>query len=336
MLPDPAVRGSSGRFSMGRQRSTHHGLPPRMARKGSAYYYVCNTKPRKWLPLGSDLAKAKRKWAELEGADDSSLSVEAIVERYINREDRAPGTQRQYRSYLRAIAKRFPIKASELRSQHVALWRELESRRKRYVNGCIALLCAAFRIGHQLGLCQVLTVDLWQVEDRDRDLLPSEFLAIREHGPEWLKVGMDIGYLTGARPSDISSLRWDRIGERVAMRQKKTKQHIEFRLTPELAAVLVRAKQRPVLGLYVLATARGRRIAADTLSRAFRKAARAAGVENAQFRDIRAMAAKAANEGGQDYQALLGHTTKAMSDRYLKGRRVIVAEPVQRKIVEAM
>ena len=44
------------------------------------------------------------------------------------------------------------------------------------------------------------------------------------------------------------------------------------------------------------------------------------------------MAAKASKEGGQDFQALLGHTTRAMSERYIKGRQTVVAEPVRRKL----
>jgi hypothetical protein len=55
-------------------------------------------------------------------------------------------------------------------------------------------------------------------------------------------------------------------------------------------------------------------------------------VTDAQFRDIRAMAAKASKEGGQDFQALLGHTTRAMSERYIKGRQTVKAEPVRRKL----
>ena len=58
----------------------------------------------------------------------------------------------------------------------------------------------------------------------------------------------------------------------------------------------------------------------------------AAGIPDAQFRDIRAMAAKASKDGGQDFQALLGHTTRAMSERYIKGRQTVVAEPVRRKL----
>ncbi len=116
------------------------------------------------------------------------------------------------------------------------------------------------------------------------------------------------------------------------MRQIKTGTRQEFTINEALASVLARARQRPILGLYVVATDKGQPVGRDMMSRAWLAACKAAGVEDAQFRDIRAMAAKQGKADGIDYQALLGHTTKAMSERYIKGRQTVVAEPVRRKL----
>ena len=70
----------------------------------------------------------------------------------------------------------------------------------------------------------------------------------------------------------------------------------------------------------------------DVFSRAWLAACKAAGIDGAQFRDIRAMAAAQGQADGIDYQALLGHSTRAMSDHYLRGRKVISAEPVRKKL----
>lgn len=332
MSRNPDVQRSLGNPSMGRKRTKHHNLPPRMQQKGSAYYYVYNAKPRKWEPLGNDLARAKRRWAEIESGPGTSLSVGDLAQQYMDREKRSDGTTIQYRSYQLALAKAFPIPAAQLRSMHVALWRELQSHRKNYANGCIALLMAAARVGHELGQCELITVGLWPVTGRDRDLLPAEFLAIRNSAVEWLQVAMDIGYLTAARPSDIRALRWDQVGDVVGMRQKKTLQRMKFIMNEDLAEVFSRAKQRPILGLYVVATDKGRPVSRRVFGDAWRAARAASGIEDAQFRDIRAMAAKASEEGGQDFQALLGHTTRAMSMKYLKGRRTIKAEPLRKRL----
>jgi integrase len=334
MSLDRAVPSSPGTPSiMGRRRTKHFDLPPRMQRKGSAYYYVCGSPSRQWVPLGTDLAKAKRRWAELDAGAPQSLSVGDLVQKYLDREDRAPGTQQMYRSYHRAIADAFPIPAAQLTSQHVALWRELQAHRKVYANGCITLLTSACRLGKELGLSDTITVGKWATEGRDRVLEPGEFRAIRDHAVEWLQVAMDLGYLTGARPSDLRALRWADVNtERVAMRQIKTAQRMEFTMTDDLASVLDRARRRSILGLFVIASPKGRPVSRDMMSAAWISARIAAGIPDAQFRDIRAMAAKASKEGGQDFQALLGHTTRAMSERYIKGRQTVVAEPVRRKL----
>jgi integrase len=307
-----------------------------MQAKGSCFYHVSSGPSRKWTRLGSDLATAKRKWAELEDVKPASLSVADLVADYIDRPNgRAASTQQQYRSYQRAIAEGFPIPAAELTSQHVALWQELQGERQVYADGCVALLKAAFRRGKRLGLSDTIEAQMWRPSGahRDRVLEPGEFRAIRARATDWLQVLMDLAYLIAMRPCDLRSLRWSQINaDCIATRHRKTGQRVEFSMTPDLTSVLATARQRPILGLYVVGNARGRKIGQDMMSRAWRAACAAAGVTDAQFRDIRAMAAKAAKEGGQDFQTLLGHTTRAMSERYIKGRQTIKAEPVRRKL----
>jgi integrase len=146
-------------------------------------------------------------------------------------------------------------------------------------------------------------------------------------------MAMDLGYLTAARPCDIRALQWGKVDpERILMRQKKTGQRMEVSMTDDLASVLATARQRPILGLYVVATDRGKPVTRTRFAEAWRAAATAAGIADAQFRDIRAMGALAAKQGGLDYQALLGHTTRRQSERYIKGRQTLVAEPVRRKL----
>ncbi len=319
---------------MGRRRSKDFDLPPRMARKGANYYYVCN-KPRRWIALGSDLARAKRRWAELEApASAAVLSVADVVQRYIDRRDRPHSTATQYASYQRCLALAFPIPAAQLTSQHVALWRELPLQRARatYANGCIALLVAAYRLGAECGQCQPLVVGKLPEPDREFVLEPVEFRRIRDAAADWMKLAMDLGYLTGMRPSDIRALRWDAVQERLAVRQIKTQARQEFKVEGDLATVVVEARQRPILGLTVLVSERGRPITRSIWSAAWLAARTAAGVPDAQFRDVRSLAAIDAQAGGLDYQALLGHSSQRMSDRYLRGRKVTTAMPIARKL----
>jgi integrase len=321
---------------LGRKRTTRNlDLPPHMAMKGERYYYVCNGKPRVWIPLGTDRAKALRLWAEHEAGPQVGLSVGDLVQRYIDRSDElTPGSRKQYQSYQRALAEAFPIPASQLTAQHVALWRDLplQRSRKTYVNGCLAVLRAACTLGSEQGLSSPLAVKGWTLKARDRYLTDEEYIAIRERAPEWLQIAMDLGYLTASRRSDLLSLEWGALtSSGLTMRQQKTGQRMSFTISPEISSVVTRAKQRRVLGLTVIATPKGRPISRGMLERAWREACKAAGVV-AQFRDIRAKAATDAKKGGQDYQKLLGHANPAMSERYIKRREAVIAEPVRRKL----
>jgi integrase len=181
-------------------------------------------------------------------------------------------------------------------------------------------------------VASALTVKGWTLKARDRYLEDSEYIAIREKAPEWLQIAMDLGYATASRPSDMVALRWSNVGEALTMRQEKTSQRMSFSMTPELASILDRARTRRIVGLHVLANAKGRPINKSTFEYAWRKACAAAGVIGAQFRDIRAKSATDAKRGGQNYQALLGHANPAMSERYIKRRETVMAEPVRRKL----
>ena len=77
---------------------------------------------------------------------------------------------------------------------------------------------------------------------------------------------------------------------------------------------------RPVRGMLLLCTRRGQAYTRQAFYEQWQRAARAAGVEDAHFHDIRAKSATDAKRAGLDYQAMLGHTSRAMSDRYVKAR----------------
>lgn len=279
---------------MGRLRTKDLDLPARMYRKGNSYYFVNNTPPRKWIPLGRDLERAKRRMAQLQAGPSAQLSVADVVYRYIDREERAPKTQVQYRSICRAIAEHFPMPAEQLDSEKVMLWCEQNAHRRSHVQSCLKLLTPAFRFGHELGLCKIIKVDGWKAAGRVRDLTPTEFRAIRSQAIEWLQVAMDLAYLTGAAPSDIRTLRWDQVtDDRIAMKQEGKRVRMVLAISEDLASVLKQARQRSILGLYVVGTVKGQPVSAFKMQTAWHAACAAAGVTDAQFRDIKLVAAKA-------------------------------------------
>jgi integrase len=320
---------------MGRKRTRDFDLPPRMVRRrgprGDRYYYV--THDRRWIPLGPDLAQAKRLWADHECIAHVA-TVEALLNRYLTDcvKDLAPATRKQYRIYSTAICGDYgDWRLDTLKPFHLARFRD--SRPAGMANGSLSLLKVAYAKAIEWGWCETnpaAQVKRLPSRIRDEYLTDAVFRAIREKAPEWLRTAMDLSYLTALRPSDVVKLQWsDVTPDSVFVRVQKTKARIAFAVTEALAAVLAEARRKPVVGLYVVATAKGRPISLKRMGDAWRDARAAAGVTGAQFRDIRAKAATDAAAAGMDYQAMLGHATKAMSDRYVKAMRTIKAQPLR-------
>lgn len=320
--------------AMGRRRKTDLDLPPRLYRRGDRFYYV--THERRWIPLGTDKARALRLWADQECLRGTQ-TVAQLVDRYVADylDDRAESTRAQYRSYARTIAKQWPtLAAPDLQPWMIARWRDA-TRTPGYTNGCIVLLRMAYATGIELGYVThnpAKEVRKNAPGERDRYLSDEEFRAIREAGAEWFRIALDLLYLTAMRPCDLYALRWDAIGDRATVRQRKTKRQQAFIVSDALAEAIEQARSRPVLGLYVAATDNGRPLTRNVLGNAWRAAVAAAGVQDAQLRDVRAKAATDAEEMGIDPQALLGHASRKMSERYLRLRRTHLVQPLRAKL----
>lgn len=87
-----------------------------MRRKGAGYYYDHGGSPRRWEPLGTDKARALRKWAEIQGAESPERTVNTLIDRYClrRREKWAPSTARNYDRMFKTIRKYFgaaPVEA---------------------------------------------------------------------------------------------------------------------------------------------------------------------------------------------------------------------------------
>jgi integrase len=95
-----------------------------------------------------------------------------------------------------------------------------------------------------------------------------------------------------------------------------------FLASAALDEVIARARAlpRPIRGMHLLCNRYGAAYGYRTFNDHWIQAVRAAGVEGVHFHDIRAKAATDAKAMGMDYQSLLGHTTKAMSDKYIRDR----------------
>lgn len=324
---------------MGRRRQTRLDLPPRLHAKGGAYYYVTSTTPRKWIRLGGDLAIARRKWAELEGGYSAAPTVGSLIDDWFEHPKEtalAESTLRCYRSIatqLRAFFGDSP--AGEIEPHHVATWLDKHASRAR-ANLGKALLSNAMDLAVRHGTIKAnpcRQIKRLKTVARGRYLTDSEYLAIREKAVPVLRAAMDISYVTGARISDVLAIQikhWRDDG--LLVRQIKTKKLQLFRRTPALELAIDQARRipRPVRGLYLLCTQKGQPYKYATVLTWWERATREAGIDDARFHDIRGKSATDAKRDGLDYQALLGHSTRAMSDRYIKLEDAQVVEPMTR------
>lgn len=188
-----------------------------------------------------------------------------------------------------------------------------------------------------------------QVEVKRSRLLIEEFWTIYEHAQEsWLKNAMLLALVTGQRREDISRMKFkdvkDGYLELVQGKGKADdglKTGIRFGLGLDLEGWTLKAvidKCRasilsPFMVHHTKDTTKGKRgdpVHIDTISRAFKRARVASGLTWTKapptFHEIRSLSGRLHEKAGRDPQAILGHTERKTTDKYLdtRGREWVV------------
>lgn len=342
-------------------------LPPRMTtrtyknKQGDvwiSYYYEHPRDAagkRKATPLGTDLAEAKRKWAELEGSPlpTDPTTVMGIYEDYIKwaeitaESELSPRTIKDRRAYwkdLEPVFGKFPIDA--LKPEHMLPYFNARSSKvsaKKELK-FLGVMCNWARARGKMsapnpttGLMRGLKVN----ERRNAYVSDFDLALVYKHAGDVIKDCLDLAYLTGQRPADVRKMRWDHIKEdAIELKQGKTGAMMRIAIVGELAAVIARIKARGILGLTILADPKGQPLKEFGYFRSqFDKARDAAEKEAAeleipferfQFRDLRPKAATDL-ESLSNAQKLLGHTTERMTAAYIRARRGDVVQPLMKK-----
>jgi integrase len=153
---------------------------------------------------------------------------------------------------------------------------------------------------------------------------------------------IDLCYLTAQRSTEIRNLKWSDIDRKAGVIHfipSKTEDssgvRVDFKITPEIEAVLARIQTidgRASIGdLPVIHTQKGKRYAANTVLKAWKVAAKRAKLLELGYtiKDIRAKALTDGVRDGYSIEALQvagAHTTKEMTEDYIKQRNVPVAD----------
>lgn len=326
---------------MGRKRTSNHNLPPRMHEKAGMYYYVTSTAPRKWIKLDADLGKARVKWAQIEnGGIIGGSYFPAVLQQWLTSEQYlklAALTKKTYQTMIDALPKVFDGPMEAIKPVHVAQFMDAYPS-KAQANSGRAILGNVFDYAIRRGIVDCTNpakaVKKHVIPGRTRHLTDEEFFTIRGKANDAVQVVMDIAYLTGARINDILKIRFSDLQEEgLFIEQGKTKKRQLFQWTADLQEVISRAKKipRPVKNItHLLCTRTGKAYAYSSFYEVWQIAVQAAGIKDVHFHDIRGNAATEAKKQGQDYQAILGHASRAMSEKYIKAREIERVQTVKR------
>lgn len=325
-----------------RPKKTAYDLPPRMLRRTKTlksgkvwvgYYYNGRDEAgrRKEIPLGGDLAEAKKKWAELEGKPVSRvITMGTVFDRY-EREilpEKSVNTQKSYSQAMTTLRKVFSdAPVDQIYPHHIARYRDAR-RNKTSIRIEIAVFSSAFDYAREWGYtdrenpCRGIKKPAYKPRDFYAD--KTIWDAIYTHAVPELRDAMDIAYLTGQRPGDVLKMQHSDIQDgALVLRQQKTGKKLRILLAgTELEKVIGRIRRKKIAGFYLVSTETGQPLSFAMLRHRWetaREKAAAAYPEIAeklkqfQFRDIRAKAASDIQDL-KDATTLLGHSEQELTE----------------------
>lgn len=325
---------------VGRRRTKHKNLPPRLHLKRGRYYYGRNQEF-----VGDNLADAMLAYGEREAARAGRRpsTFGDLADQYAAKviPTKAPRTRADNMDELSMLLKVFKdAPLSKIEPHHVSGYRESRFARPRKgrqeeprlatvrANREIALLSAVWNWGRDTGRTSLSNpcegVKRNREYGRDRYVTDDELEAVWEVADEPLRDALDLYHLTGQRVSEVLRMSLTDVREGCLwLRQRKTGKPLRVAVEGPLAAVLERIRGRtfPDAAVVTVALVRdegGQRMTYDALQDRFQAARGKAGV-HFQLRDLRAKAGTDLEDLALA-QRLLGHRSRAMTEHYIKDR----------------
>ncbi len=315
---------------MGRKRKKDTHLPPCVYPRHGAYHLV---RKGKWTRLGSDLKSALAKYASEFEQRSGSLSTLIDTALKTMQPKLSEGTWKQYQMAARKLKHMFAeFSPEQIRPRDVAQLKLQLASRPNTANLCLSVLRQCLQYGVDMQILDsnpAIGIKRLVEPKRKRLITTKEYEAIYSKASPQLQVIMDLLYLTGQRVMDVLGIKHaDLREEGIYFNQGKTDARLVVAWTPELRAVVDRAKglHGNLRALTLLHARRGKAVDYDTIQGEWIRACKAALVEDAQMRDLRAMSGTDAEKQGKDPTKLLGHKSEQMTKRYLRDRQVPVVE----------
>ncbi len=318
-----------------RPRKKDRHLPAGLHHKHGRFWLVQNNR---WTKLSRDYREALAQHAARR--DGTGAGMPALIERFLVEvaARKSPRTEKEYRRLGARLKKIFAeFQPHQVRPLHVRQLLDHEARKAPVqANRLRALLSNVFAHAVGWGLAEAnpcRDVRGISVRRRDRYVSDEEFNAVQARANVTVACLMDFLYFTAQRISDVLALpRAAVTDEGIFFTQRKTGKKLRVQLTPELRAVVERAKalHPKVKGLTLFHRRGGKPYSYFGISAMFRRAVQKAGVADFHLHDIRAKALTDAHRQGLDAQRLAGHATRSMTDHYVKARAIETAQPPKR------
>lgn len=198
------------------------------------------------------------------------------------------------------------------------------------------IMAHACRKGH-IKINPVREVRGFTEAERSRYLTDDELKRIRAKCSDMTAALIDLALVTGQRIGDLLALKWSDVTDkgivfRPAKVKGKTAVAVPIRMTPRLDAVLKCCKvATKVGGLWVIRTRQGQPLTYHGAHSAWKRACESAGVEDAHFHDLRHRALTDAERQGKDARRLGGHSSKAMTQRYIEAAGLDWIDPPEER-----
>jgi integrase len=310
---------------MTRPRKTDRHLPACVYLKHGAYWYV---QRGRWQRLGDDLQTALSEYARLRERPRGGM-VALIDDALAHMKPKLKkSTAQQYEIAAKKL--REILAPEQVKPKHVAAIKVALREHPNMANRCLSVLRSVFALAVEWQLVEsnpCIGIKRHAEAKRDRYLNDEEIAAIRANCSPRMQCVVDVLYLTGQRVSDVLAIRLaDLAPEGIRFRQGKTGAKLLVAWTPELRAVVERAKSLGgnIRALTLFYTRTGKTPSYRTVKDQWDAACEKAGVQDAHIHDIRAKSLTDAKRQGLNPTALAGHASAAMTERYIRARETPV------------
>lgn len=326
---------------MSRRRKTDKHLPPCVYHKHGAFWLV---KRGKWERLGVALPEALVEYARRTQSHTKGSMPDLIDRVLVHISPKLKqNTVSQYRiagDKLKKFLSEFS--PEQVKPKHVAAIKMHMAATPNMANRVLSVLRIVFQHAVEWQLCEInpcVGIKRHAESKRDRYITDAEYASIYAVAPPRLQIIMELLYLTGQRIGDVLKIRYSDIGENgIFFQQEKTEARLLVRWTSDLRKTVERARilHGNLRALTLLHNRRGKTPDYSTTKIQWNKACDKAGVKDVHIHDLRAKSLTDARQQGLNPQALAGHTSPAMTDRYIRLREIPQVEgPKFTKILDS-